>query len=466
MNTLEFINENKNLPYSQIRKILFTNYHIRSVEAIDNKDKPYRIILSSNKNPKLMELSIHQECNGLILEHDPIENSYKILCLPTKICNVMHYAHIGNSLKKKLCNYELYKIYDGTIINLYYYDNSWRFSTFKGYDVNEQTFYNDTYKNIFDSILSKKYKNFNYRLLNKNFSYTFCFKYQDYHVFNPYYFAPNDYIDIDDIIFLQSCNIQELNDNKKLILNEDYNLPFNVEEKEYRIQNFEQLIEICRTEYSTYNRYKCNKFRTLDYNPTFGFLLKEKRGKSENIIIYTNLYDYIKKILYMNTFNKNINQPTSIPLSLTTNRYKNGSNVIMNLALVYLLDLKINKNNNIINLFPQYKLLFLFLKKFIYEKLSVIIFNNLNNLKKNKDTINNINVENFILDPIYAPVSSQIIKLSINIYLNSYNMFDFNNKDENIFNYKSIIQDFILSEQYIIDYYDLYVEFKNNRIML
>ena len=58
------------------------------------------------------------------------------------------------------------------------------------------------------------------------------------------------------------------------------------------------------------------------------------------------------------------------------------------------------------------------------------------------------------------------LKLSINIYLNSYNMFDFNNKDENIFNYKSIIQDFILSEQYIIDYYDLYVEFKNNRIML
>ena len=55
----------------------------------------------------------------------------------------------GNNL------YDIYKVYDGTLINLYWWEteNSWKISTTKGYDVTELKWSEITYENAFHSIL-------------------------------------------------------------------------------------------------------------------------------------------------------------------------------------------------------------------------------------------------------------------------------------------------------------------------
>lgn len=482
MNTLNLLNELKETKkYTEIRSILYNEYDIKSVEAkvlnesgnneVDNdensektEDEIWRIILSSKRNTSMMNKPVHQECNGLVIEHNMTKNTYKILCYPVKLPNIQHYAYIGDNLKKKFNNYEIYKIYDGTIINMYWYGNSWRFSTCHGYDVTDQIFYDQTYKEIFDMIVNIKYnKNenkFSYDLLDKKQSYTFCFKYTNYHIFNPYYNTyktKKGYVEelsnqneLNDIVFLQSCNLDELNNNGNVVLNKDYNLPFKQEEKETRISNINNIIEICKTEYDVYLNYKNNKNKNSKiYYPIYGFLLKEKNiknGKNENIIIYTNLYDYIKKNLYIKSFkNQNLK------------KYNNY--IEITLLHKFLLKIKTRDNNILQNLFPQYLSMFSFLKKFIYDKLPVIILHNLNNLKKYKDNLNAFTNEQFILDDVYKNVSNDLLHLCIKIYLNNQARFDFNPKDDNIYDHKSILQDFILSENYVLDYYNLYQKF-------
>ena len=84
MNSLNLFLEKKDeLNYADIRKVLYKLY-IKSVEENnqkqdENMDK-YRIILTNtNNNPKT---SMNIECNGLILEHDSINNTYKVLNVP------------------------------------------------------------------------------------------------------------------------------------------------------------------------------------------------------------------------------------------------------------------------------------------------------------------------------------------------------------------------------------------------
>jgi hypothetical protein len=162
-----------------------------------------------------------------------------------------------------------------------------------------------------------------------------------------------------EIVYLQSVNLGELHKDKKVCIDKQDDLPFAVEETESRIYNFDQMLEICKTEYNVYLNHKnSGKYKNFNYRPTFGFLLKERRNKSENIIIYTNLYDYIKKILYVSSFNKNISKHNNINLTILS---------------VYLFDLKTMKNYNIVQLFPQYKKMFTFIKRFIFEKLPMII---------------------------------------------------------------------------------------------
>lgn len=441
MNTLAFINQNKEEPYASIRGLLFSKYCIKSVETPYDQDGFNRIILTFRRDNSLINNPICQECNGLILQHDINKNEYSIICYPTHMNKITHHNYISNSIKKKIGNYDIYKIYDGTIINLYYYKGSWKYSTSKGYDVGEKIFYDGTYKQIFEYIISRKYTSFSYEMLNKNKCYTFCFKYCNYHIFDASYSEYKKNEEIDNIVFLQAVNISELK-NDKVLVSKDDDLPFLREEIDSKINNIDQLIEICKTEYHSY--LNSRKYKKFNYEPTYGFLLKEKRGKSENIIIYTNLYEYIKKILYVSAFNKNIS---------------NHNNVYLTILSVYLFDLKTNKNYNIVNLFPQCKKMFNFIKKFIFDKLPTIILSNMLTLKKNEP--NSINIYNFNIDGEYEKVFASITNLCVKIYNQSVQSFDFSNKDDSVFNYKSIVQDFIINDKYVLDYFSLYLEFLN-----
>ncbi len=510
MNTLDFINKNKNLGYSEIRKLLYTEHFVKSIEenfiqqsdntnttinitntTSNNSNNSYRIILINGKKIN-NGTSVYQECNGLILEYNTIENQYKVLCLPLKISNVVNFNNVNNNLKKKMCNYNVHKIYDGTVIHLYFYNNEWKISSHKGYDVTNKVFYIYTYKYIFDSIIKEKYPSFTYDMLDKNKSYTFCFKYDKYHIFNSniwdvHYTGPNSVNHKQSsnyIIYLQSCNLKDLNETNKLIIDKSDNLPFEKESCETQIQNIEQIINICKTEYSTFNKYRISFHKIYEYIPTYGFLLKKKKNNndSDNIIIYTTLYNNIRNTIYNNAFDSNyenllsddiinniefniINKVNNIDESLINlNKKKQINNHIVDLNIIkkYLFNLKMGKNNNVItSLYFQQKYvrIFNFMNYVIFNGLSNIIYNNINILKNNK---------NLEITLKFSPNSTflsndnivkKITNLVILIFNNSNSSFDFNNKDESVFNYKSLLHDFIVSENYIVLYYELYCLF-------
>ena len=105
------------------KKNIKSSYSKSNIERIIfyPKFKGYKLDLSD---------SVVRECNGYIFD---IKKN-KPLVIPTNVLsNNINY----NFIEKNINLYNIYKVYDGTIINLYWWDveNSWKISTVKGYDV-------------------------------------------------------------------------------------------------------------------------------------------------------------------------------------------------------------------------------------------------------------------------------------------------------------------------------------------
>lgn len=89
----------------------------------ENGNKKYkRIILSLKRNSNA---ALYGEINGLIINCE----TKQLVCIGPKIC-------IETDESPQLKNYTILRpIYDGTIVNIYYYNDEWHISTSDGYSV-------------------------------------------------------------------------------------------------------------------------------------------------------------------------------------------------------------------------------------------------------------------------------------------------------------------------------------------
>lgn len=158
-----------------------------SYETVDSEPGVQRtkrryIFTNTRRNKKTQGDEMCVEANGLILEAP--DWTPLVISMPTPKTNVE--AAITNSfLKDKM--YDIYKMEDGTIINLYYYklSDKWIISTARGIEVNECTFNTLDYNTIVDQCLEKMSlvpQDF-YNSLDKNTCYTLGFKHPDMHPF-------------------------------------------------------------------------------------------------------------------------------------------------------------------------------------------------------------------------------------------------------------------------------------------
>lgn len=444
MNVANFLTNKSEKDIPNIRKYLYKNY-IKTVIENTNDDNFNRMILIGNRFKSDFKNPISFECNGAIVCYDKNENRWKTLVVPTELFNSQHLCKEELNKNIKNLEYTLYKVYDGTIINLYYYNGGWRISTNKAYDATNLTFIeNKTYNNVLEELFSY-YTDFNINRLNINKCYTICFRYSQFHTF----IEPN-LKNQNKLILIQSVDLLALNNEKKIIINynEDIGIPVSQQYTlfgEYNLKNINNIL------YNEINRYKKN-LKSPSYEPNYGIILRShnfnKTGAYSNILLESNLMMKIRNLIYNYSFSKNLNyfdklgNDTTIDKKyynmqdlINLNRFLIGKDINLYLLLFPQFKANIDYYNSFLKLLTKY----IIKNYYIFQK----YLNDFANAIKNIHT-----VEVFPVNTEFVVNTHKLNKLSL------YICADLKNKkiDLNVNENYDILYDFLHNNIYI-DYY-------------
>ncbi len=183
MNTLAYLNELglsglddiRTLKQEFYKKKITVGYEPNATEG------KRRVILTCSKTLRNYTFdSINRECNGLILEAS--SSGWRVLVAPVQSPK----SKVNTNKINKWLNEELYEVYameDGTIINLYFYNDKWVISTARGIDMNDVKFNTLTYQQMLDECLVHSNASDLYTSLDKSRCYTLGFKHPDIHPF-------------------------------------------------------------------------------------------------------------------------------------------------------------------------------------------------------------------------------------------------------------------------------------------
>ena len=350
-----------------------------------NKKKTFDInhlffLINENFNTDINELLIYQTnnistiYNGVIIDM----NNYTIICNPDK-----HYIYSRfNTLKKYddddiMYEYDIYKLYDGNIVNLYYNDNDniWVLSDNKNININNKildNINNDTYWSFFIQMIYE-YK-INIDNLNKKNTYIF-------------YLINKNY------------NLSSQKNKIKIIT---YNSNNGID------NNFNQ---------EELNNIKIKQLYSIHAKSTYGLLLRSKNNL-ENRLIFFDYYQKIKKIIYTPINNKINSVPDLKYITIRAIlKYKISKNDVFNTFqfLIKYYKYIMSEIDKIIELFllefPDFNNIEQKYKYFIIKinndiknnkSLNDIFYNNYILQKDiNEDNIYNLTLRDYILQPKY-----------------------------------------------------------------
>ena len=304
------------------RMIFYTSKQSRFNKWKENKyssngiiEKMEENIISSDDREKLW-----LECNGLILNCNNIKN-----IIPLVIPQASFISHYDKNIVNKNINKNLYNIYrieNGTMINIYQYDNNWVISTNRGIDMN------NTYSNILIEILNIKNISTHdfFNSLDKNSCYTFNIQHHSIHKFN----------NINNIQFIQSINLLNQIINKNPVKNIVKNISMQM-----IIPYQSNDIYTILTNINNINRNSLNNY-LYNGNIELGYILKsnnkELTGVHSNIILESSLLKKIRQMLYDSKYIK------------LSKKYDISKDTIIIITSY----LDINNNSIFIKLFPNY----------------------------------------------------------------------------------------------------------------
>jgi hypothetical protein len=453
MNTYKYLQEKSEKPFNYIRSYIYKNY-IKTVIENENTLEKNRIMFIANRFKSDFKNPMTFECNGLIVEYNKNKNKYKFLVIPIQLFNSQKLVKSEIQKHYNLREYNLYKVYDGTIINLYYYNNEWKISTNKAYDANNLIFIsNKTYMDVLLEILTY-YPQFSFENLDTNKCYTICMKYHQYHPFIENLYHQNN----NKLIYLQSVNTTEFNSSQKLIISEtdDIGLPISLQ---YNPDNFQSLNAIYSSLNSEITRYKKEKTMS-SYEPIYGIILRSKNfsntNEYSNIFIESNLMSKIRNLIYNHTFTKKLNFYNVLDKFNNMMIDKHFYNMLNLISLkIYLT----KKDLNIfILLFPDFKpavrmyeYMFKYMTKYMVKNY-LIFDSNINNI--DKILKNNLTLETNILPSEISINFNQLNKLMVILYI------DIKNKklNLNVAEQHDIVHDYLTNIAYLDYYYSYFYE--------
>lgn len=156
--------------------------NIRVVCEFDNPSDQLRKsrFLLNTIHKGLITLTIHSEANGIVLLCDlDAEFQWSVLVMPPRTLTTKYNKR---KLISNIKSYTISPMNDGTIISLYYYDNKWRISTTRGYDMGPNKWLSTkTYDEIIAIVLAKY--DISFDELDSSSYYTIGFHHPEYHPF-------------------------------------------------------------------------------------------------------------------------------------------------------------------------------------------------------------------------------------------------------------------------------------------
>jgi hypothetical protein len=313
MNTIKFLQtfdqNHTNLSpcrkFTQLRTTLFAKgvCWTDSVNGNFLEHDRFRVILYLKKNDTHTDFNnpMIAECNGLVLEY--ANKQWRCLAVPTENCTKSKISMNQVNRLFQAKRYQIYEVLDATIINMYYYEGTWKIATGKGYDVTHFQFTDShTYAQIFNHIAATKYSKFNFNNLNINHCYTFALRWHEFHCFNETKHTPlakadsNDYIKLIKVTDLTT--LSELNINQ-LYLGMPVYYPIEIK----NANSISTLMSYAKNAYLKYAKgYETNNFK---FKPLYGYILRSTSSSTprayRNIIITSSLFATIKYGLYTNS---------------------------------------------------------------------------------------------------------------------------------------------------------------------
>tara|TARA_Y100000389_G_scaffold189709_1_gene213747 strand:+ start:3910 stop:5187 length:1278 start_codon:yes stop_codon:yes gene_type:complete len=352
-----------------------------------NKKKTFDInhlffLINDNFNTDINQLLIYQTnnistiYNGVIIDM----NNYTIICNPDK--NYIYSRF--NTFKKYndddiMYEYDIYKLYDGNVVNLYYNDNDniWVLSDNKNININNKLFdniNNDTYWSFFIQMIYE-YK-VNIDNLNKKNTYIFYLINKNYNLSS------------------------QKNKIKFITYNSNNGIDNNFNQEELELNNI-----------------KIKQLYSIHAKSTYGLLFRSKNNL-ENRLIFFEYYQKIKKIIYTPINNKINSVPDLKYITIRAIlKYKISKNDVFNTFqfLIKYYKYIMSEIDKIIELFllefPDFNNIQQKYKYFIIKinndiknnkSLNDIFYNNYILQKDtNEDNIYNLTLRDYILQPKY-----------------------------------------------------------------
>jgi len=381
MFSLKLISSRKTLDEQRgvfFRRNIKSNYIIR--------DENTRIIFFPKKRGPNLNLNdpVARECNGLIFKISNVPNASKkmdppelLVVPPCLLSQCTNYNYVDEMLE----NYTIYKMQDGTTINMYWWDfdsPSWRISTAKAYDATNLSWNSDTtYKEVFESILINTFELSQdefYSKLDKKSCYSWGFNHTKYH---PFWEGRTEPSNNGNIWFIQSVNLKSIKnssslENSKLVIN--YKSPIECIKSQEQLSILNLSMNDIRTKCNdSLRRYENTYIRARSVEKfgkkqilsspeiLFGYILRSKNPKItkkfSNLMMESSLLCKIRKLYY----NKHFRETSEL----------NGYNREKYIVLYNFID---RSSYDIFQLlFPQYKKEFIRLENKVDELTDQVI---------------------------------------------------------------------------------------------
>jgi hypothetical protein len=383
-----------------------------------------RMVFYSSKKQRFNKSNLLKlECNGLVMNI----NTNKPLVIPP----LLYKSNVNVDIVNKHLSNDLYDILyieDGTVINFYYWLDSWRISTARSYDITNEKWGSITYKKVVSDILSENLDQF-YQLMDKNKCYTFGIKHDSLHpfregnktLFNKIWFIQSvllntDTDDTDDTgknvgyKISYKNNMNNMNIKNSVLLN---NNPTNIKNLFPELKN-------------SLNEFFMQKI------VNYGFILRSKNsnitGEYSNILLESSLLQTIRKLYYNSHFN-------SVSKEFGYNRVKY---IITNAYL------NVNNQNLFTMLFPQYIIEFNKLYDITTDLVTSIMCIMTNNTSNKKVCLK-----------YKTNIKLQLLTSSANVIYNSINSRYVLNIDD--MNLTQKITSILVNNQWNTIYYNLYI---------
>ena len=281
---------------------------------LDNPDiKIGRVMLSKRRYLSNFGYELTFSANGLILDSD----TWNVIVSPVKAFNPVINK---KSIITNFSDYKLYKMRDGTTVNLYYYGGSWCISTLNGYDVGEYRWMGsktymealaDAFYNLSRGAVGYEVPNMEvvFNKLNKTNCYSLGFRHPDFHPFTAdgagvwmirsYNLETREEESMDDLGFPQQIEITA----ESIVPRKTYP---GKNDEDYHRRVFDEIVNMNFGALNTFRKSNSNARKNKNtiadsFGINYGFILRapfDKCGYQSNIALESHLYGEIRRFIY------------------------------------------------------------------------------------------------------------------------------------------------------------------------